>query len=194
MSIASRLGLRNSGSSQDVDSLYQSLDAVVEMFERNQFSRRDFKSLEKLIEDVIELKKHKLTCMSKNSGINPDNDMTVYAFSLEHVSEKLAEDILSRCEMCVGNDPVGNLNFGETKNSSFMEKHLDRVREIPRFSGKRLDQLKQECAESECYESLNMSWNLYKKLKKINDDVMEYHRKKDKSSVQDQKPNWTHAD
>lgn len=194
MSIAGRLGLGNSGSSQDVDSIYQSLDAVVKMFERNQFSRRDFKALEKLIEDVIELKKHKLTCMSKNSGINPDDNMTVYAFSLEHVSEKLAEDIVSRCEMCVGNDPRGNLNLGETKNSSFMEKHLDRVREIPRFSGKRLDQFRKECEDSECYDSLNMSWKLYKKLKTINDELKEYQRKKDKSSVQDQKPKWTHAD
>lgn len=193
MSIVDRIGLGGSKNKQDGDEILQSLDEVLRKFKHERFNNRDFRTLEKLAQDVSQLKEHNLKCMSKNADIDDDHGLSIYAFSLEHVSENLAEDIAQRCEMCMENDPSAGLNFGPSNKSSYFQKHIDRVNEFPRFSGDKLNQLRKECEALMCYESLNRSWKMYKKLKSINKDIKEYHNEMDESSRREQQPDWTHT-
>jgi len=193
MSIVDRIGFGGSDHKKDADEIVQSLDEVLRKFEHGRFSDRDFRTLEKLIQDVIQLKEHNLRCMSKNADIDDYRGLSIYAFSLEHVSENLAEDIVQRCEMCVGKDPSGGLNFGPSNKSSYFQKHIDRVNELPRFSEDKLNQLRNQCESLTCYGSLNRSWKMYKKLKSINEDIKKHHNKMDESSRKEQQPEWTHT-
>ena len=193
MSLAERFGLGSSKNKSTDNEMVMELEEVIEEFQQGQFQKREVRSLEDLIERLKGIKTRRLECMSKATGMDPEGKLTMYAFSLEYVSEKLAEDIITRCRLCYDPSSGSGLNFGPSKNDQ-LEHHMSRVSDIPNMSGRKLSKLKEKCTSTGCYGSLNESWEIYRNLKKINEEVKTLHNNIDEKSRKGRQPEWTHMD
>jgi len=119
-------------------------------------------------------------------------------YSLEIVSEKLAEDIENLCLRCLGRHNKSNLNFRNLgrKEKTQVKKfgqHFENSEKLQKASEKDISDIKRSASiQSDSY-SIQNSMTLYNELKAAHRELYCYFKRKERRSASKQREKYAGA-